>query len=101
MRTFLRTPPGKQMVALLPTLSPEGRRILDQQGPASEYSTITAEVLLAYGSRSSRYFKDICHSLATTVPHSRALEIPHASHNTANTAPKRLTNPLLDFFTHS
>ena len=101
VRAFLHTPPGKQMVALLPTLSPEVRRILDHQGPASEYSTIDAEVLLAYGSRSSRYFKDICDTLATTVPHSRALEIPRSSHNTANTAPKRLTEPLLNFFTGS
>jgi pimeloyl-ACP methyl ester carboxylesterase len=101
VRAFLHTPPGKQMVALLPTLSPEVRRILDHQGPASEYSTIDAEVLLAYGSRSSRYFKDICDTLAMNLPRARALEIPRSSHNTANTAPKRLTDPLLDFFTDS
>jgi pimeloyl-ACP methyl ester carboxylesterase len=101
VRAFLHTPPGKQMVDLLPTLSPEVRRILDHQVPASDYATIDAEVLLAYGSRSSQYFKDIGRTLATSLPHARALEIPRSSHNTANTAPKRLTDPLLHFFTDS
>ncbi|MGB8022433.1 MAG: alpha/beta hydrolase [Candidatus Nanopelagicales bacterium] len=101
VRAFLHTPPGKQMVDLLPTLSPEVHRILDHQGPASEYSTINAEVLLTYGSRSSQYFKDIGSTLADALPNGRALEIPRASHNTANIAPARLTNPLLGFFTGS
>jgi Transposase, Mutator family len=96
---FLHTPPGKQMVDLLPTLSPEVHRILEHEAPASQYSTISAEVLLTYGSRSSQYFKDISHTLATTLPHARALAIPRASHNTANIAPVRLTDPLLGFFT--
>jgi pimeloyl-ACP methyl ester carboxylesterase len=99
VRGFLHTPPGKQMVDLLPTLSPEVHRILDHEAPASQYSTISAEVLLTYGSRSSQYFKDISHTLATGLPHARALAIPRASHNTANIAPARLTDPLLGFFT--
>ncbi len=101
VRAFLHIPPGKQMVELLPTLSPEVRRILDHQAPASEYSTIRAAVLLTYGSRSSQYFKDISHALAGVLPDGRALEIPRASHNTANIAPPRLTEPLLAFFTGS
>ena len=95
---FLHTPPGRQMVELLPTLSPEVRRILDHQAPASTYSAIEADVLLTYGARSSGYFQDICRTLAAALPHARVLEIPRASHNTANIAPTRLTDPLIDFF---
>lgn len=98
VRGFLHTPWGKQMVDLLPTLSPAVHRILDHQAPASDYATITAQVMLAYGSRSSQYFKDSAHQLAEALPHARSLEIPRASHNTANTAPTRLTEPLADFF---
>ncbi len=98
VRLFLHTTPGKQMVELLPTIGPEVRRILAEEAPASAYSSIDAEVLLAYGSRSSRYFKDICLTLAAALPHARALEIPRASHNTANVAPARMVDPLIDFF---
>lgn len=99
-RAFLHTSWGKQMVELLPTLSPQLHRILDHQGPASAYAPVEAEVLLAYGSRSSRYFKDTADRLADALPHARSLEIPRASHNTANIAPVRLTDPLADFFEH-
>lgn len=98
VRGYLRTPWGKQMVQLLPTLSPAVHRILDHQAPASDYAMIDAQVLLTYGSRSSKYFKDAAHRLADALPDARSLEIPRASHNTANIAPTRLTDPLTDFF---
>jgi pimeloyl-ACP methyl ester carboxylesterase len=100
VRAFLHTPPGKEMVEHLATLSPEVRRILDNEVPATAYAGIDAEVLLTYGSRSSKYFGDTCHALAEALPHARALEIPRASHNTANIAPERFTTPLIDFFAH-
>lgn len=87
------------MVELLPTISPEVHRILDHEAPTSDYAAITAQVLLAYGSRSSRYFEDICRALAGALPHASVLEIPRASHNTANIAPARLADPLRAFFT--
>jgi pimeloyl-ACP methyl ester carboxylesterase len=99
VRAFLHTPPGRGMLDHLPTVGPEVRRILDNEAPASEYASIDAEVLLAYGSRSSKYFGDTCHALAGALPHARVVEIPRASHNTANIAPQRLTAPLIDFFT--
>lgn len=99
VRAFLHTPIGKQMVELMPTLSPEVHRILDHEGPASEYAGIGADVLLTYGSRSSRYFGATAHALADELPHARALEIAKASHNSANAAPPRLVEPLLEFFT--
>ena len=68
VRGYLHTPWGKQMVQLLPTLSPAVHRIVDHQAPASDYSTIDAHVLLAYGSRSSQYFKDAAHLLAEALP---------------------------------
>ena len=101
VRAFLHSPPGKQMVELLPTISPEVHRILDHEAPASDYATITAQVLLAYGSRSSGYFEDICRALAGALPNAQVLEIPRASHNTANIAPTRLAEPLRAFLTNT
>jgi pimeloyl-ACP methyl ester carboxylesterase len=98
VRAYLRTPWGKQMVQLLPTLSPAVHRILDHEAPVSDYAPIGAQVLLTYGSRSSQYFKDAATLLAEAMPRARSLEIPRASHNTANTAPTRLTDRLTDFF---
>lgn len=98
VRGYLHTAWGKQMQQLLPTLSPTVHRILEHQAPASAYAPIGAQVLLTYGSRSSRYFKDAAHLLAEELPRARYLEIPRASHNTANIAPTRLTDPLVDFF---
>lgn len=97
VRAFLHTSIGKQMVELMPTLSPEVHRILDHEGPASQYAGIDAKLLLTYGSRSSHYFGATAHALAEVLPQARVLEIAKASHNTANIAPARLVEPLLDF----
>ena len=52
-RAFLHTPIGRRLAELLPTAPPEIRRIHDHDGPATDYAGITADVLLAAGSRSS------------------------------------------------
>lgn len=44
-RGFLLTSCRKQMVDLLPTIAPEIHRILDDEGPVSDYVGITARVL--------------------------------------------------------
>lgn len=97
VRGFLHTPPGKQMRDLLPTIVPEIRRILAAEGPASEYGSVGADVLLAYGERSSRYFGDICRSLDSALPSSQVLAMGKFSHNAANIARPAFAAPFADF----
>ncbi|MET0864360.1 MAG: alpha/beta hydrolase, partial [Nakamurella sp.] len=85
-RAFLHTPVGRRFVDLLPTVPAEVKRIHDHDGPASDYAEITADVLLAAGSRSPAYFTQTCQAIADAVPRGRAIVIPRCSHNAANIA---------------
>jgi pimeloyl-ACP methyl ester carboxylesterase len=95
---FARTPIGRRMIELLPTAGPEIERILANDCPADTYARIKSETLLATGAKSSRYFAQTCDALAAVLPNSQRVTIPRATHNTANIAPRRLSNPLLSFF---
>lgn len=98
-KLFLRTPIGRQFAELMPTIPPEVRRIADHNGPASDYAGITADVLLAAGARSPRFFMENCEAVAAAVPRGRALLIPGAPHNAANVARPGFVRPFADFFT--
>ena len=82
-------------------MPPEVRRIAEHDGPASDYAGITAEVLLAAGARSPRYFAENCRALAEAVPRGRAIVIPRASHNAANVARESFVEPFAMFFAGS
>jgi pimeloyl-ACP methyl ester carboxylesterase len=97
-RLFLRTPIGKRFVELMPTIPPEVRRIHEHGGPASDYSGITAELLLTAGARSPKYFMQNCEAIAGVTPRGRALLIPKSSHNAANIARADFVRPFADFF---
>jgi pimeloyl-ACP methyl ester carboxylesterase len=100
-RTFLHTPVGRRMVELLPTFPPEVKRIHDHDGPATDYAGIFADVLLAAGSGSPRYFAENCRAVADAVPRGHAIVIPRASHNAANIARKGFVEPFANFFAGS
>src|SRR6266536_5582802 len=97
-KAFLRTPIGRRLAELLPTIPPELRRIDAHHGPATDYAGITADVLLAYGSRSQRYFGRICEALADAIPRARAVAIPRSAHNAANIARPGFVRPFATFF---
>jgi pimeloyl-ACP methyl ester carboxylesterase len=97
-RAFLQTPIGRRLAELLPTAPPEIRRIHDADGPATDYAGVTADVLLAAGSGSSRYFYQNCEALAAAIPRGRAIIIPRSSHNAANIARKGFVAPFSAFF---
>ncbi|HEY5843669.1 MAG TPA: alpha/beta hydrolase [Mycobacterium sp.] len=100
-RAFLHTPVGHRLADLLPTTPPEIRRIHDHDGPATDYSGITADVLLAAGARSPRYFTQNCEAVADAIPQGRAVVIPRASHNAANVASKSFVKHFSTFFAGS
>ncbi len=97
-KLFLRTPIGRRFVDLMPTIPPEIRRIHAHAGPASDYAGITAELLLAAGARSPRYFLQNCRAIADVAPRGRAVRIPGSSHNAANIARAGFVRPFADFF---
>lgn len=96
-KAFLLTPVGRRMAALLPTAPPEVRRIYEQDGPAADYAGVEAEVLLAAGSRSPRYFAQNCQAVAAAIPRGRSLVLK-GSHNAANIARPAFVRPFADFF---
>ena len=100
-RGFIRTPVGRRFAELMPTIPPEIKRIHDHDVPASEYAGITADVLLAAGSKSPRYFAENCQAIAAAVPRGRAIVIPKSSHNAANIARKGFVEPFANFFAGS
>jgi pimeloyl-ACP methyl ester carboxylesterase len=100
-RAFLRTPIGRRIGDLLPTVPPEVRRIAAHEGPATDYAGITADALLASGSRSPRHFARVCEALAGALPRARAIVIPGSPHNAANVARKRFVQPFANFFAGS
>ncbi|MEU0555988.1 alpha/beta hydrolase [Dactylosporangium sp. NPDC006015] len=95
---FLRTSIGKRFVELMPTMPPEIRRIHDHSGKAEDYAGVSAELLLAAGARSPRYFMENCQAVADAAPRGRALLIPGASHNSANVARPAFVRPFAEFF---
>ena len=95
---FLKTVYGQRMKDLIHTFRPEIGRILDNEEAASFYSNITAKVLLGTGSHSSKYFGQTCDALVDVLPLGQRLTVPNARHNTANSAPDRLVQPYIDFF---
>jgi pimeloyl-ACP methyl ester carboxylesterase len=98
VQAYLHTGIGRRMAQLLPTVAPELHRILDASGPASDYSGITARLLLASGARSAAYFGQICDALAAAVPNAERVVIPRASHNTANIAPESFVQAFAHFY---
>ncbi|NIZ90867.1 alpha/beta fold hydrolase [Kineococcus rubinsiae] len=98
-RVFLRTSVGRRFAQLLPTMGPEVRRIAEHDGPATDYAAIGAELLLASGARSPRYFGQNCAALAAALPGARAIVLPGCGHDAANTARPAFVRPFAEFLT--
>jgi pimeloyl-ACP methyl ester carboxylesterase len=97
-RLFLRTPIGRSMGALLPTVVPEDREVFAHDGPAADWAGITVPALLAYGARSPRYYAPMCAALADAMPAATARAVPRSSHNAANIARPPFVRLFADFF---
>jgi pimeloyl-ACP methyl ester carboxylesterase len=94
---FLRTPIGRRMGELLPTMATEVGQIGAHDGPATDYAGVSAEVLLAFGARSATYFSRACNAIARALPHAEAMRIPRAGHNAANIGHTDFARPFADF----
>ena len=93
-RLFLRTSVGATMGALLASTLDESRAVVERDGPASDWATVRAEVLLAYGASGPPYYATLNAELARTLPHARTLRVDRCGHDGVNRAPDRLVGPL-------
>ncbi|GAA2581802.1 hypothetical protein GCM10010435_69080 [Winogradskya consettensis] len=96
-KAFLSTPLGHRFAEVMPTIPRELNELAAHAGPPSDYAPITAEVLLAAGTRSPAHFAQDCHAVAAEIPHARSITIPGGTHNSANIARKPFMQPFLDF----
>jgi pimeloyl-ACP methyl ester carboxylesterase len=97
-RAFLRTPVGRTMGELLTTTLEESHQIHLHDGPATLWSAVTADVLLAYGENGPPYYPHLNDELARALDRARVLPIPRSGHDGLNRAPRRLIVPLIEFF---
>ncbi|GIF71347.1 alpha/beta fold hydrolase [Asanoa siamensis] len=97
-RLFLRTPIGRTMGDLVGITLDETALIHAHDGPASQWSGVTAEVLLACGANGPRYYVPGNEALAAALPHARAIVIPRAGHDGINRAQPHFVEPFATFF---
>lgn len=96
-RAFLHTSIGRTMGELLPMTLDESDQIRRHDGPASAWSGVTADVLLAYGAGGPAYYAGLNDALARALPRARVLAVPRSGHDGLNRAPDRLLEPLVAF----
>jgi pimeloyl-ACP methyl ester carboxylesterase len=97
-RVFLRTPIGRMMGGLLAMTLDESQQIGLHDGPAEQWSGVNADVLLTYGVAGPPYYAGLNQMLARALPRARVLPIPRSGHDGLNRAPRRLIEPLAEFF---
>lgn len=100
-RAFLRTAIGRTMGGLLTTTLDESYQIHLHDGPATAWSGIAADVLLAYGADGPPYYAKLNEDLARALAHARILPVRRCGHDGLNRAPRRLVEPLAAFLTAS
>jgi pimeloyl-ACP methyl ester carboxylesterase len=99
---MLRTPDGREMIELLPTMVWEVKEFqrLERVGLTYErYRHIPVETLLLGGSRSPAYLRDALPVLAKIIPDARADVLPDLNHNAPDQdAPEAVAAELGKFF---
>ncbi|MEV0459631.1 alpha/beta fold hydrolase [Catellatospora methionotrophica] len=98
---MLRRSGPRAVAAQLHTVAPEIRRVREHDGPAGDYATITAEVLLAAGARSPEHFAENCRTLAEAMPHGQAVIIAGAGHDAPAAAHDEFVRPVSRFLSGS
>lgn len=96
-RLFLRTPIGRDWLQTIHTVPAEAREAAEHGGSAELYAGISAEVLLASGSRSPDYYAPTNERLAAALPRARAIVVPKAGHDGPHIARPAFVEPIADF----
>lgn len=96
-RAFLRSSIGAQMATLLPSTLEESAEVISHNGPASRWTGISADTLIAYGAAGPRYYKPLSEALHRAIPHATLLPVRRQGHDGINRAPRALVEPLIAF----
>ena len=96
-KLFLRTPIGRDWLQTIHTVPAEAREAANHGGSAASYAAITAEVMLASGSRSPGYYAPTNERLAAAIPKARATIIRKAGHDGPNIARPTFVKHIADF----
>ncbi|HWD61393.1 MAG TPA: alpha/beta hydrolase [Humibacter sp.] len=90
-----------EMRDLMPTTPAELDEVARADSDGSGYATITANTLLASGTRSPDYLTRILDSLSGILPHATRLVVNGADHNAPDeSAPERIAEELRRFLPH-
>ncbi len=101
-RLMMRSEEGREIAALLPTGVWEIKEFkrMEQLGLTYErYQGIRAETFLICGAKSPAYLRLATHTLVSTIPHARVIELPGLDHNAPDqNAPQTIAGELKHFF---
>jgi pimeloyl-ACP methyl ester carboxylesterase len=96
-KLFLLSPIGKQWQRTIHTVPGEAREAIRHGGSADLYAGVTADVLLASGSRSPYYYAPINERLTAAIPKARVIIVPRAGHDAPNRGGRNVATPIADF----
>jgi pimeloyl-ACP methyl ester carboxylesterase len=97
VRLLLLTPPGKTMAALLGTVPAEARLAFEADGPASAWTSVTAETRFFIGVRSPDYYAPMAQQLVAAMPHASIEMLPRLGHDALARASRRTVSSLAAF----
>ena len=94
---LLLTPPGRSMADLISTVPPESRLAVDDDGPASAWSSVTAATRFYIGARSPRYYEPTARKLVDAMPNATLEILPRLGHDAPARAGANLVASLATF----
>ncbi len=98
VRPIMLTPPGRTMAGLLPTVPAESRLSLEGDGPASQWSTVSARTRFYIGEHSPAYYMTAVTSLLRVMKDASVEVIPRLGHDAVARAGGNLVESLNRFF---
>jgi pimeloyl-ACP methyl ester carboxylesterase len=93
----LRTPPGKTMARLLPTVPAEDRLAFEADGPAGDWAAVAAQTRFYIGAQSPDYYLPIAQALVAAMPHAGLEVVPRLGHDAVARAGSGLVQSLTAF----
>lgn len=97
VRLVLLTPEGRTMARLIPTVPAESRLAADADGPAEQWTGVTATSRFYIGARSPAYYLSAARALATVMLDASVETIPRLGHDALARAPRALVSSLAEF----
>lgn len=101
VRALLLTPPGKTMARLFHTVPAEARLAFVADGPATQWSTVTAETRFFIGARSPDYYAPMARALVAAMSHADIEMLPRLGHDALARATRHTVTSLVAFLSQA